>query len=173
MEPIKLGGIELEATQVLDMSQSSKVPEHKTEKQFAIADHVVNEPKEFSITAILFKDSTEYNALRKMYDDKQLIRFESELDDLEDMVITRFNVSVASLDTYRASISIKQIRTAELAIRIVVFEDPATGEDIETGEEQGSNTAVAPAENPATDKPVKEEGESWVDSILTWVGGLF
>lgn len=170
---VKIGEIEITATQVLNLNQSSQVPEHKTERQFSVADHVVNEPKVFSITIILFKDSEEYKALRKLYDDKEPVRFESELGDFDDMVIEQFNISKASLDTFRAVITIKQIRRAELVTRIVTFEDPATGADIETGEEVGGKTAVDPSENKAPDKPTKEEGENWVEAVLRWVGGRF
>jgi|GEM_PF-1342800 hypothetical protein len=173
-EIIKLGGVELTATQVLDLSQSAQVPEHRTERQFSVADHIILEPKEFSISVMLFKDSKELEALRKLYESKQLVRFESELEDLDDMVITSFDLSPAGVNAYKAEIRIKQIRRAELKTRVVKFEDPATSAEIETGEEPpGGDTAVSPKEISYQNKPQKEQGKNWLESLISWVGGLF
>ena len=174
MEKVRLGDIELTATQVLRLSLRATTPRHKTEKQFSVADHIIEEPEALRVSCKLFKDSSEYEELLKLYNSKQPVRFTSELYDIEEVVVEEFEVSPAGLNTYDAEITVKAIRRAELKTRIVTFEDPATGVKQDTGNEPpGGDTAVTPKQINHQNKPKKEENKSWLESLISWVGGLF
>jgi len=170
MEKVKLGDIELTATQVLRLSLKATTPRHKTEKQFSVADHLIEEPEVLRISCKLFKDSGEYEELLKLYNSKQPVRFTSELYDIEEVVVEEFEVSPAGLNTYDAEITVKAIRRAELKTRIVTFEDPATGTTVETGEEYpGGNTALTPKPISYEDKPTESDGTNWADRAISWL----
>jgi len=170
MEKVRLGDIELTATQVLRLSLRATTPRHKTEKQFSVADHIIEEPEALRVSCKLFKDSREYEELLKLYNSKQPVRFTSELYDIEEVVVEEFEVSPAGLNTYDAEITVKAIRRAELKTKPVTFVDPATGVEVETGKEsKGGDTALTPKPISYEDKPTEADGTNWAERAINWL----
>ncbi|RLI74983.1 hypothetical protein DRP04_13980, partial [Archaeoglobales archaeon] len=65
-EKILLGDIELEAVQIVNLTEKATIPQHKVEKQFSIADHIILEPAEFSLDVICKRDSYEHERLKQL-----------------------------------------------------------------------------------------------------------
>ncbi|WP_290597034.1 phage baseplate protein [Archaeoglobus sp. JdFR-39] len=112
MENVLLDDIELEAVQVVDLTEKTTVPEHRVEKQFSISDHIILEPAEFSIEATI--DTSTKQRLEALRDSKKLFTFVSELHGTYDnMVVLSLSFRPLDLSNLQASIHIKQIRVAE------------------------------------------------------------
>lgn len=171
-EKVKLGDLELTATQVLRLSLTATIPRHKTEKQFSVADHIVHEPEAVKITCKLIKDTDEYESLLKLYTQRQPFEFSSELYTISEAVIESIEIEPAGLNTYNAEITIKAIKRAELKTRIITFRDPADPNIIhETGEEpKGSDTPQSPKPSEEAKEVEEQEGQNWAEKIINWLG---
>jgi len=169
-EKILLGDIELEAAQIINLTEKATIPEHRVEKQFSIVDHIILNPAEFSIDAICIRDSQEHEKLIQLYESKQPVTFHSDfLGTYDNMIIESLDFSQGgSVNTLRTSIKIKQILIAES--KTITIELPITPTIQET---PANTTARDPEEKSTNSEPQKEEGKSWLDTIAGWLGGLF
>ncbi|RLI74688.1 hypothetical protein DRO97_05385 [Archaeoglobales archaeon] len=169
-EKILLGDLELEAVQIINLTEKATIPEKKVEAQFSIIDHIILNPAEFSIDAICIRDSQEHIKLKQLYESKQPITFHSDLlGTYDNMIIESLDFSQGgSVNTIKASIHIKQIRIAESTTVIISLPvTPAIQEVLQ------NTTAIDPVEQSQPSEPEKQEEKSWLDSIFDWLGGVF
>ncbi|RLI77970.1 hypothetical protein DRP05_08605 [Archaeoglobales archaeon] len=168
-EKILLGDIELEAAQIINLTEKATVPEKKVEAQFSIVDHVILNPAEFSIDAVCIRDSQKHIKLKQLYESKKPVTFHSDLlGTYDNMIIESLDFSQGgSVNTIKASVHIKQIKIAES--KTVTISLPVTPMIREVPQ---NTTAKPPKDKHTQYEPEKQENKSWLDSIFDWLGGV-
>jgi hypothetical protein len=171
MEDVFIAGRKFRAISVINLDQDKTIPEHRTEEQFSIADHVINEPAEFELELQLFKDEGEVDLLKQIIESNTPFELSLELGSYENMLVKshRFRISDSQNIVY-ATLRIKQIRTAAARTAVVTLPDVVTQAEEDY---QGGDAAVTPSSENKADGPEKQENKSWLDSIMDWFGATF
>lgn len=166
---ILIGGKMFRAISVVDLTKDAEIPEQRVEEQFNVADHIILRPAEFELELQLFKDEGEVESLNQLYEAKQPVELITQFGAYENMVMksVRFRDSDSRNIVY-ATIHIKQIlkakaRTATIPLPEVIPDESSW---------PGDDTAKTTQKNDVPDAPEKQT-ESWLDSIIGWVGSLF
>lgn len=167
-EEILLGGQKFMAVEVVDLTESATIPEHKVEDGYPVADHIFFQPAEFQLNLTLLED--EVGTLKQLYDSKQPTTLVCKAGVFEDVVIKELNITQGgSKNTFRAVVRVKQILKAKAKTTTIPLQDLqlTASED----EVPGGATAITPLSQNVPNAPEKEENKSWLDSILDWFGG--
>lgn len=162
----------------VSLSLDSEVQAHPVETGFDIADHVRHVAPQFSISLTLGASDTsrdtEYEQLKELRDNSTLFTFISDLGAFSDMVISNLSPAIErSENTYSCEVAVTQIRQAALATATfdIVDKDGATLYSPDSP--SGDPATQALQEKDIDDEPEQGAGESWLSSIVSWIGGLF
>ena len=162
----------------VSLTLDSEVQAHPVETGFDVADHVRHASPQFSISLALgagdTSRDTEYERLKLLRDRSTLFTFISDLGAFSDMVISNLSPAIErSENTYTCEITIIQIRQAALATTTfdVVDKDGTTLYSPDSP--AGTPATQSLQEKDVDDEPEQAQGESWLSSIVSWVGGLF
>ncbi len=167
MEEILLGNKKFKAIEVVDLTESLAVPEHRTEEGFKVADHVFFEPAEIQLT--LTVDANEINTLKSLFESKEVATLTCSLGVYENVVVRELSaMQGGAANVYRAVVRVKQIRKAKAKFTTVPL--PITPDEEEA---KGGESAVSPPQKEVPQAPEKQENKSWLDSIFEFFGGLF
>ncbi|ADB58532.1 phage baseplate protein [Archaeoglobus profundus] len=173
-EKILLSGQEFTAVEIVDLTQSAVVPEHKVEDGYPVADHIFFQPAEFQLTLTLLENEIE--ALKQLYEAKEPTELVCKAGVFEDVVIRELTITQGgSKNTFRAVVRVKQIlkakaKTAEIPLQQLQV-TPNENDDKET---KGGNTAITPQTKQVPQAPKQPQGsQSWLDSVVSFLGGIF
>ena len=173
-EEIQLGGQKFTAVEVLDLTQSAVIPEKRTEEGYPVADHIFFQPAEFQLTLTLLENEIE--TLKSLYESKTPTTLICKAGVYEDVVIRELNITQGgSKNTFRAVVRVKQIlkakaKTAEIPLQQL----QVTPNETNDSETPGGNTAISPPQQEVPQAPEEPQGgQSWMDSIVTFLGGIF
>lgn len=162
----------------VSLSLDSEVQAHPVETGFDVADHVRHASPQFSISLTLgagdTSRDTEYERLKLLRDRSTLFTFISDLGAFSDMIISNLSPAIErSENTYSCEVAITQIRQVALATATfdVVDKDGATLYSPDSP--AGTPATQSLQEKDVDDEPEQVAGESWLSSIVSWVGGLF
>ncbi|AIY89886.1 phage baseplate protein [Geoglobus acetivorans] len=170
MEDILLGDVRFTAIEIVDLSESVVIPEHRVEDGYPIADNIFFQPAEFQLTITLLEEEVE--TLKQLYESKQPTTLICRFGVFEDVVIQELNMTQGgSRNTFRAVIRVRQILKARAKTAEVPLSD--LGLTADESEASGGATATSPLEKDVPDAPTKQENKSWLDSIFDWFGGLW
>jgi hypothetical protein len=168
MEEIQLGGQKFTAVEVVDLTESATIPEHKVEDGYPVADHIFFQPAEFQLNLTLLE--SEISALKQLYESKQPTTLVCKAGVFEDVVIKELNITQGgSKNTFRAVVRVKQILKAVAKTTTIPLQDLQLTPN--ESDVPGGATATTPPTQEVPDAPAKEENKSWLDSILSWFGG--
>lgn len=176
-------GIEFKTITNESPSLSSSVSDSPVEEGQQISDHVEDEPVSGSIT-VVFATLDSYNILKRYHDSKTILIYVSELDVLENLVITDLspNRSRQYGSGYECTIDLKQIRIATAQTQEVRLPDPPTDNDTEEeikdkGEKQPERESVDEEStvNEDDSETTAEQKQSLLSkgasAISSWFGG--
>lgn len=168
-EEIQLGGQKFTAVEVVDLTESATIPEHKVEDGYPVADHVFFQPVEFQLNLTLLE--SEISALKQLYESKQLTTLVCKAGVFEDVVIKELSITQGgSKNTFRAVVRVKQVLKAKAKTTTIPLQDLQLTPD--ESEASGGETATSPPTQEVPDAPEQpQENKSWLDSILEWFGG--
>jgi len=169
-EDILLGGNKFTAIEIIDLTESAVVPEHKVEDGYPIADHIFFQPAEFRLTLTLLEDEMEI--LKQLFESKQPIELVCKAGVFEDVVIKELSITQGgSINTFRAVVRVKQIIKAKAKTATIPLQQLQVTPD--ESDAKGGETATDPPQQQVPSAPEKQENKSWLDSIFDWFGSLF
>ena len=170
MEEILINNQSFKAIQVVDLTDSAETPEQRVEDGFSVVDTIILKPKEFSLTLELMEDEVEL--LKQLYESKQPIEFVCRFGAFEDIVIKELHITQGgSANTYRASISLKQILKAKAKTAAIPLHQLQVTPDEKDA--KGGDTTISPQAKQVPQAPEQpQENQSWLDSIVTFLGGF-
>lgn len=169
-EEILLGGQKFTAVEVVDLTQSAVVPEHKVEDGYPISDHIAFKPAEFRLTITLLEDEIE--TLKQLYESKQPIEFVCKAGVFENIVVKEIHITQGgSINTFRVTLHLKQIIKAKAKTTTIPLQQLQVTPDEKDG--KGGKTVTDPQQQQVSQAPQKQENKSWLDSIFDWFGSLF
>ena len=162
----------------LSLTLDSEVQAHPVESGFDITDHVRHASPQFSISLTLGAGSTtrdtEYERLKLLRDNSTLFTLISDLGAFSDMVISNLSPAIErSENTYVCDLAVTQIRQAALATSSFDIVDKDGNTLYSPDSPSGDPATQALQEKDVDDEPEREAGESWLSSIVSWIGGLF
>jgi len=169
-DEILLGGNKFKAIEIIDLTESAVVPEHKVEEGYPIADHIFFQPVEFRLTLTLLEDEIEI--LKQLFESKQPIELVCKAGVFEDVVIKELSITQGgSINTFKAVVRVKQIIKAKAKTATIPLQQLQVTPD--ESDAKGGRTATDPQQKQVPSAPEKQENKSWLDSIFDWFGSLF
>jgi len=167
---MKIAGRDFIATVSGRISLKNTVQEHKVEFGYIIADYIKPEPEEFHVE--VYANNEELEFLKQLRDTREvfIIDFEDERGIYENVVITSLEVEKEYENNYTVTLTLKRIQTAELKTEMIVLDDLQLTDD---KKKLPGGTIVGTQNKEVADAPPKQENKSWLDSILSWFGGIF
>lgn len=166
-DDVILGGHKFTAVEVVDLTESLTIPEHKVEDGYPVADYAFLQPAELQLNLTLLERELEVIKQLSMSREPTILLCKAGV--FEDVVVKELNITQGgSINTFRAIVRVKQIikakaKTAQIPLAVTADESEA----------KGGNTATSPAQKEVLQAPEKQEGKSWLDSIFEFFGGLF
>ena len=173
-EKILLGGQEFTAVEIVDLTESAVVPEHHVEEGYPVADHIFFQPAEFQLTLTLLENEIE--ALKQLYEAKEPTELVCKAGVFEDVVIKKLTITQGgSRNAFRAVVRVKQILKAKAkTAKIPLQQLQVTPNENDDKETLGGDTATDPSTKDVPQAPEEpQEGQSWLDSIASFLGGIF
>lgn len=167
-QSVLIGGHEFKAIQAVNLTKDADIPEHRVEDQFSVADHITLKPVELKFELQLSVPDGEVETLDALYTSRQLIDTTSRLGHFPDMAVKQPTYKDSdSENIVYASLSLKQVKKATAKTVRVALPIP-----LDTGSDpQNSGSGGNPSEKNVSSEPQKSG--SWLDGIVSWVGGLF
>lgn len=170
-EKIQLGGQEFTAVEIVDLTQSAVVPEKKTEDGYPVADHIFFQPAEFQLTLTLLENEIE--TLKSLFGSKEPTELVCKAGVFEDVVIKELTITQGgSKNAFRAVVRVKQILKAKAKTTTMPLQQLQVTPSEE--DSKGGDTATDPPQQDVPQAPEEpQEGQSWLDSIASFLGGIF
>lgn len=170
-EEILLNGQPLKVAQIIDLTESKDVPSHKVEEGYDVSDHLINKPAESQIQ--LEVEESDLEMIKQLYESKKPTEFVCKLGVFENIVVKEFHVTQGgSINTYKVTLSLKQILVAKSKMATVSL--PQLKVTPDESQAPGGDTATSPQSKQVPQAPEPpQENQSWLDSIITFLGGIF
>ncbi len=172
-EKIQLGGQEFTAVEIVDMTESAVVPEHRVEDGYPVADHIFFQPAEFQLTLTLLENEIE--ALKQLYEAKEPTELVCKAGVFEDVVIKELTITQGgSKNTLRAVVRVKQILKAKAKTAKIPLQQLQVTPNENDDKMKGGDTATDPPQKEVPQAPEEpQNGQTWMDSVISFLGGIF
>ena len=176
-DEILLGGNKFKAIEIIDLTESAVVPEHKVEEGYLIADHIFFQPVEFRLTLTLLEDEIEI--LKQLFESKQPIELVCKAGVFEDVVIKELSITQGgSINTFKAVVRVKQIIKAKAKTATIPLQQLQVTPD--ESDAKGGYTATGVLDGWMAqhlrkyeeEKKEEKKDESLLDKVCGFVGWL-
>lgn len=170
---------EYKGAKALKLSLDSEVQKHPIEKGYPVADHIKHQPPSFEVAltlggTITGKDrNTEYTRLKDLRDKgTPFLMVISDFGSFDNMVISSLSPAIenSSNNTYSCSLTVMQIRVAELKTEYFTINDKDGKEIYSPIKPTGTPPTQALQTKSIANEPVKS-GLSWGAVLLSYFKG--
>lgn len=167
-EDILLGGQKFTAVEVVDLTESAAIPEHRVEDGYPVADHIFFQPAELQLNLTLLEN--EVDTLKQLFESKEPTTLVCKAGVFEDVVVRELNITQGgSKNAFRAVVRVKQVLKAKAKTATIPLQSLQVTPD--ESDAKGGATATSLQIQEVPDAPTKQENKSWLDSIVDWFGG--